>query len=151
MVYLQENLNRLRHQLPSRTFTLSLNRACLTDTGEDAKLVHWRKRPKVDTLFSSLFSDASERRVWPIAESKILASTFGRFFIYFYISYNFYINFVVIGLMKCLTFRETSFIPPYLTKKVVNFSATKFSKVLSFKYYSDPGQSFLLDLRFLKK
>ena len=35
----------------------------LTDTGEDLKLVHSRKRPKVDTLFSSLFSDASERRV----------------------------------------------------------------------------------------
>ena len=35
----------------------------LTDTGEDSKLVHRRKRPKVDTLFSSLFSDASERRV----------------------------------------------------------------------------------------
>ena len=36
----------------------------LTDTGEDSKLVHRWKRPKVDTLFSSLFSDASERRVW---------------------------------------------------------------------------------------
>ena len=35
----------------------------LTDTGEDSKLVHRRKRPKVDTLFSSLFSDAFERRV----------------------------------------------------------------------------------------
>ena len=37
--------------------------AILTDTGGDSKLVHRRKRPKVDTLFSSLFSDASERRV----------------------------------------------------------------------------------------
>ena len=27
----------------------------LTDTGEDSKLVHLRKRPKVDMLFSSLF------------------------------------------------------------------------------------------------
>ena len=27
----------------------------LTDTGEDSKLVHRRKRPKVDALFSSLF------------------------------------------------------------------------------------------------
>ena len=27
----------------------------LTDTSEDSKLVHSRKRPKVDTLFSSLF------------------------------------------------------------------------------------------------
>ena len=35
----------------------------LTDTGEDSKFVHIRKRPKVDTLFSSLFSDVSERRV----------------------------------------------------------------------------------------
>ena len=35
----------------------------LTDTGEDSKLVHMRKRPKVDTLFSTLFFDASERRV----------------------------------------------------------------------------------------
>ena len=35
----------------------------LTDTGEDSKLVDRRKRPKVDALFSSLFSDASERRV----------------------------------------------------------------------------------------
>ena len=32
----------------------------LTDTGEDSKLVHRRKRPKVDTLFSILFSDAPE-------------------------------------------------------------------------------------------
>ena len=35
----------------------------LTDTGEDSKLVHRRKRPKVDTLYSSLLSEASERRV----------------------------------------------------------------------------------------
>ena len=34
-----------------------------TDTGEDSKLFHRRKRPKVDTLFSTLFSDATERRV----------------------------------------------------------------------------------------
>ena len=34
-----------------------------TDTGEDSKLVHRRKRLKVDALFSSLFSDASDRRV----------------------------------------------------------------------------------------
>ena len=54
----------------------------LTDTGEDSKLVHRRKRPKVDTLFSALFSDASERRVWLSIESKILASTFGRFRLY---------------------------------------------------------------------
>ena len=54
----------------------------LTETGEDSKLVHRRKRPKVDTLFSSLFFDASERRVWLSAESKILASTFGRFRLY---------------------------------------------------------------------
>ena len=42
-----------------------------TDTSEDSKLVHRQKRPKVDTLFSPLFSDASERRVWLSAESKI--------------------------------------------------------------------------------
>ena len=54
----------------------------LTDAGEDSKLVHRRKRPKVDTLFRSLFSDASERRVRFSAESKILASTFGRFGLY---------------------------------------------------------------------
>ena len=54
----------------------------LTDTGEDSKLVHRWKRPEVDTLFSSLFSDASERRVWLSAESKLLASTFGRFRLY---------------------------------------------------------------------
>ena len=35
----------------------------LPDTGEDSKLDHRRKRPKVDTLFSSLFFDASERQV----------------------------------------------------------------------------------------
>ena len=54
----------------------------LTDTGEDSKLVHMRTRPKVDTLFFSLFSDAAERRVWLSAESKILASTFGHFRLY---------------------------------------------------------------------
>ena len=51
----------------------------LTDTGEDSRLVHRQKRPKEDMLF---FSDASERRVWLNAESKILASTFGRFRLY---------------------------------------------------------------------
>ena len=41
----------------------------LTDTGEDSKLVYRRKRPKVDTLFSSLFfrrvqaTSVSQRRV----------------------------------------------------------------------------------------
>ena len=35
----------------------------LTDTGDDSKVVHQRERPKVDTLFSSLFSDTSEHRV----------------------------------------------------------------------------------------
>ena len=32
-----------------------LLKSSLTDTGEDSKLVHRRKRPKVDTLLSSLF------------------------------------------------------------------------------------------------
>ena len=54
----------------------------LTDTDKSSKLVHRRKRTKVDTLFSSLFLDASERRVWLSTESKILASTFGRFCLY---------------------------------------------------------------------
>ena len=36
----------------------------------------------MDTLCSPLFSDASERRVWLSTESKILASTFGRFRLY---------------------------------------------------------------------
>ena len=54
----------------------------LSDTGEDSELVHRQKCPKVDTLFSSLFSDASERRVWLSAESKILSSTFGLFRLY---------------------------------------------------------------------
>ena len=43
--------------------TLYLKILILTYTGADSKLVHRRKRPKVDTLFSSIFSDASERRV----------------------------------------------------------------------------------------
>ena len=54
----------------------------LTDTGQDSKLVRRLKRPKTDTLFSSLFWDAFERRVWLNAELKILASTFGRFRLY---------------------------------------------------------------------
>ena len=54
----------------------------LTDKGEDSRLVRRRKLPKLDTLFSSFFSDASERRVWLSAESKILASTFERFWLY---------------------------------------------------------------------
>ena len=54
----------------------------LTDTDEDSKLVQRRKRPNVDTLFSSLFFDASERRVWVSTESEILASTFGLFRMY---------------------------------------------------------------------
>ena len=54
----------------------------LTDTGEDSKLVKRRKRPKVDKLFSTPFSNASERRVWLSTESKALASSFGRFRLY---------------------------------------------------------------------
>ena len=48
----------------------------LTDPSEDSKLVHRRICTKVDTfIFFFFFSDASERRVWLSAESKILAST----------------------------------------------------------------------------
>ena len=48
-----------------RNVTTSSTRAVspLIDTDKDSKVVHRRKRPKVDTLYSSLFSDASERRV----------------------------------------------------------------------------------------
>ena len=64
----------------------------LTDTGENAKLLHRRKRPKKDTLFSSLFfrrvrGSDSERRVWLSDESKILASTFGRFRVYRFVNW----------------------------------------------------------------
>ena len=45
---------------------------------ENSKLVPTRKRPKVDASIFLLFFDASERREWISAESKILASTFGR-------------------------------------------------------------------------
>ena len=58
---------------------LIVEKTFLTDTGEDSKIVLRRKRPKLDTLFASLFSDASERRVWLSAGSKKLASTFRRF------------------------------------------------------------------------
>ena len=73
----------------------------LTDIGEDSKLVHRRKRPKVDTLFSSIFSDASERRVWLSAESKLLASTFGRFCLYRLISLQLCIECITIWELKC--------------------------------------------------
>ena len=69
-------------QIVANGFRFCLQNQALTDTGEDSKLVHRRKGPKVDTLFSSLFFDVSERRVWLSAESKILASTFGRFRLY---------------------------------------------------------------------
>ena len=53
-------------------------------TGEDLKLVHRQKSPKVNAAppryFLLFFSN--ERRVWLSAESKILASTFGRFRLY---------------------------------------------------------------------
>ena len=35
----------------------------LTDTGKDPKLLHRRKRPKVDASIFFFFFDASERRV----------------------------------------------------------------------------------------
>ena len=57
----------------------------LTDISEDSKLVHRRKRSKVNAAsprFFLLFCDAFERRLWLSAESKILASTFGRFRLY---------------------------------------------------------------------
>ena len=54
----------------------------LTDTGEDSKLVHRLKRPKVDASIFCSFSDAAEQRVLLSADSKILASTFGRFRLY---------------------------------------------------------------------
>ena len=40
---------------PGRSVVNSDFMSHLTDTGEDSKLVHRRKRPKVDTLFSCLF------------------------------------------------------------------------------------------------
>ena len=49
----------------------------LTDKGDDSKLVHRRKRPKVD---ASIF-DSSLGRVGK-KEKKILASTYGRFRLY---------------------------------------------------------------------
>ena len=59
---------------------------CLTDKGEDSRLVHRRKRSKEKAApsryFLLFFAEASERRVWLSAESKILASTFGRFRLY---------------------------------------------------------------------
>ena len=46
----------VRFSVPSRARLLNhLILKTLTDTGEDSKLVHRRKRPNVDTLFSSLF------------------------------------------------------------------------------------------------
>ena len=36
-------------------FETIVNSKVLTDTGEDSKLAHRRKRPKVETLFSYLF------------------------------------------------------------------------------------------------
>ena len=57
-------------------------RSISCDTGGNSKLAHRRKRPKMDAVFSALFSDASERRVWLSAESKIFASTFERFRLY---------------------------------------------------------------------
>ena len=75
------NNKNLRWNFFLNDFFVNVKRL-LTDTGEDSKLVQRRKRPKMDTLFSSLFYDASERRVWLSAESKILVSTFGRFRLY---------------------------------------------------------------------
>ena len=76
-------VHRLFPNVTQRDIQGSLqSKLLLTDTGDDSKLVHRRKRPKVDTLFSSLFSEASERRVLLSAESKILASTFGRIRLY---------------------------------------------------------------------
>ena len=42
-------------QIVPNGFRFCLQHQTLTDTGEDSKLVHRLKRPKVDTLFSSLF------------------------------------------------------------------------------------------------
>ena len=54
----------------------------LTDTGEDSKLVHRQKCPKVDTLFSSpFFQDVRATRMTQ-RRVEILASTFGRFRLY---------------------------------------------------------------------
>ena len=63
----------------------------LTETGDDSKLVHRRIWPKVDANIFSLFPDVSELRVWLSAESKILASTFGRCRLYRLIKGNFII------------------------------------------------------------
>ena len=41
-----------------------------TDTGEDSKLVHRRKRPKVDTLFSSLFFPTRPSDEYDSAQSR---------------------------------------------------------------------------------
>ena len=55
--------NGMNKIIKTKIIKLFLTKSFLTDTGEDSKFVHRRKRPKVDKPFSSLFSDASERRV----------------------------------------------------------------------------------------
>ena len=50
--------NRLASDLPEKVTSpsrVSIFEGHFTDTGEDSKLVHRRKRPKVDTLLSTLF------------------------------------------------------------------------------------------------
>ena len=49
---------------------------------ENPQATTFKSGRSATTLFSSLFSDASERRVWLSAESKILACTFEHFRLY---------------------------------------------------------------------
>ena len=60
---LEEDVDITVEKLMQVNYYFSNGSLVLPDTGEDSKLVHRRKRPKVDKLFSSFFSDASERRV----------------------------------------------------------------------------------------
>ena len=57
MMVIFKQIRQIYYKLRFYHFYIYLVR--LTDTGEVSKLVHRQKRPKVDTLFSSLFQTRS--------------------------------------------------------------------------------------------
>ena len=63
----------------------------LTDTGEDSKLVHRRKRPKVDTLFSSLF-------FWRVRATSMTQRRFENTRVHFW-------TFSAVSVNECKSFR----------------------------------------------
>ena len=102
------------------------------------KVKTFKNERSATTLFSSLFSDESERPVWLSAESKILASTFGRFRLYRLIIafYIWIIRYCVIKIKKGLKVGRKG----CSRSKMLKLKESKFLGLVEFKWQKNPAK-----------